>query len=94
VRSLRLDCYALAVGVAEPEGRLMERHHDPDDPLNGPEHRSGRTCVEKGCNNPAGTAWSPYWCQSCNAARMDHIAQQLGKLLNRTSTPDRGEGAA
>ena len=51
----------------------MSRYADPSDPLNGPEHHSGKPCVERGCSNPAGTAWSPFWCQQHNAARMKRI---------------------
>ena len=60
----------------------MERYQDPNDPLNGPAHHSGRLCDE-GCGRPAGTAWSPYWCQPCNAARMDRIGGFLKSELQR-----------
>lgn len=48
-------------------------YRDPNHALNGPEYLSGRTCVERGCGRPAGTFWSPFWCQPCNATRMDRI---------------------
>ncbi len=65
----------------------MEHYQDPNDPLNGPEHHTGSPCVEKGCDRPAGTAWSPYWCQLCNAARMDRISASLSDLLKQPASP-------
>ena len=46
---------------------------DPQSPGNGQEHRSGRTCVEPACNEPAGTLWSPLWCVRCNIKRMRRL---------------------
>jgi len=60
---------------------------DPNHPGNGPAHLSGRKCVEKGCTAPAGTAWSPFWCQAHNVARMDRI----GRALNVEIAYRRGE---
>lgn len=54
---------------------------DPGHPGNSPKHRTGKPCIERGCENPAGTAWSPFWCQSCNAARMDRITASLDRVL-------------
>lgn len=59
-----------------------EPTHDPHHPGNGPAHHTGKLCIEKGCTNPAGTAWSPYWCQQHNAERMEHIDQSLQELKN------------
>ena len=53
------------------------RFENPDDPLNGPKYHSGKPCYTKGCTNPSGTAWSPFWCQSCNADRMKRIGNFL-----------------
>lgn len=46
---------------------------DKDDPRNGAKYQTGKPCVEKGCENPAGTAWSPLWC-------FEHNVERLGKL--------------
>lgn len=47
----------------------MERYQDENDPLNGPDFLSGFMCMEE-CGRPAGTYWSPFWCQACNAKRL------------------------
>lgn len=33
------------------------------------------------CTNPAGTKWSPHWCEQCNKLRMDEITKQLENCL-------------
>lgn len=62
----------------------MERCEDPSDALNGPEYHTGKKCVEKGCNNPAGTHWSPLWCQPCNAKRLNRVTASLQIVALRT----------
>lgn len=37
------------------------------------------------CNNPAGTKWSPYWCERCNKLRLDHITKSLGNIKSSLS---------
>jgi len=60
---------------------------DPGHPGNGPAHLSGKACVEKGCKNPAGTLWSPFWCHEHNVARMDRIGRSLdAELAYRTGS--------
>lgn len=54
-------------------------HQDPGHPYNGPAHQTGEPCIE-GCGRPAGTAWSPLWCQPCNAERMDDISASLESM--------------
>ncbi len=61
----------------------MERYEDPTDPLNGPGYHVGRPCIEPGCDRPAGTGWSPYWCQPCNAARIKRIDANLEAIAAR-----------
>lgn len=58
----------------------MERYEDPKDELNGPNYLSGLVCIERGCKKPAGTAWSPYWCQECNAKRIRRITANLERM--------------
>lgn len=58
----------------------MKAYHDPAHPHNGPQYHTGKPCIERGCTNPAGTAWSPVWCQPCNAKRMDRISGSLEKM--------------
>lgn len=59
----------------------MKKHdyRDPSDEHNGPKYHTGKPCIE-GCGRPAGTAWSPLWCQPCNAARMDGIGAQFDQM--------------
>lgn len=35
---------------------------------------SGRTCIEGGCDQPAGTVWGPMWCPEHDADRLDRIS--------------------
>lgn len=55
----------------------MGMYNDINCEENSPKYHTGKKCIEKGCNNPAGTAWSPYWCVDCNIKRMDRITAQL-----------------
>jgi len=62
---------------------MMDRHEDPSDPLNSAAHNTGKPCIERGCTRPAGTAWSPHWCQQCNSDRLRHITDVLETKLDR-----------
>ena len=64
----------------------MQSYEDPHDPLNGPEHRSGGKCIEPGCDRPAGTAWSPFWCQPCNAVRMNRVSKSFADMAHVYTT--------
>lgn len=44
---------------------------------------SGYTCLTPGCDNSAGTWWTPYWCPSCDEERIDRITAQLEDLVER-----------
>lgn len=61
----------------------MERFEDPKDPLNGPAYHTGKLCVQPGCRRPAGTNWSAFLCQPCNAERMARITRTLEHELAR-----------
>jgi hypothetical protein len=64
--------------VDDPDRYTETRpHHDPNHLMNGPEYHTGKPCIEKGCDEPAGTAWSPLWCQRHNAERLDRISGRL-----------------
>jgi hypothetical protein len=67
----------------------MHRYEDPTDPLNAAKYHTGQSCVEKGCTRPAGTHWSPFWCQPCNAARMNRISANLEAEVARREQPPR-----
>ena len=80
---------------------MAERYADPSDPLNAPKYHAGKPCIERGCNNPAGTAWSRFWCQPCNAKRMDRISASLEKMApeygaqaETVAQPEQQEGGA
>jgi hypothetical protein len=60
----------------------MKPSEDPSHPSNGSEHHTGKLCVE-GCGRPAGTAWSPLWCQPCNAQRFRRIEAGLEACLQK-----------
>ena len=60
--------------------KTMDAYDDPNNELNGPKYHTGKTCIEPGCENPAGTAWSPHWCQPCNAKRMQTITEHLNEI--------------
>jgi len=61
----------------------IPRHADPADPLNAASYHTGKPCIEKGCDLPAGTHWSPLWCQPHNSERMDRITRNLEAELAR-----------
>ena len=67
---------------------MTERYEDRDDPGNSLRHHTGEACIERDCDNPAGTAWSPHWCFECNRARMRRATEALEKLIK-----DRGREA-
>lgn len=59
---------------------MSERHWDANDSANGEQYHTGKPCIERGCDEPAGTAWSPYWCWRHNAERLDRISRSLDSL--------------
>ena len=59
----------------------MAGYDDPKDPGNSKRYHTGKRCIEPGCNNPAGTAWSPYWCFQHNVERINRISQQLDAMV-------------
>jgi len=48
---------------------------------NSSKYHTGETCIEPGCDNPAGTAWSPHWCVECNIKRIDRITRQMEEIV-------------
>ncbi len=59
----------------------MANAHDPNDPANSKLYYVGKPCIEKGCGNPAGTAWSELWCWECNAKRLDRVTSSLESIV-------------
>lgn len=71
-----------AIAVLTPNP-TRARHADPEDPMNSADHHTGKPCIERGCSRPAGTAWSPFWCQPCNSARLQRISGVIEYELAR-----------
>ncbi len=63
----------------------MKAFEDPDHQGNQSEYYTGQSCAKKGCTNPAGTAWSPYWCFGCNVKRMRRLTRRIDKFLAKWS---------
>ncbi len=55
---------------------------DPQHEGNSAKYHTGKPCIEEGCENPAGTWWSPVWCFHCNVERIDRISRQMNEILN------------
>ena len=60
-----------------------ERFDDPNDELNSSKYQTGKLCIVRGCGKPAGTHWSPFFCQPCNANRMRRIGAVLDHEVAR-----------
>ena len=61
---------------------VMPAYSNPDDPRNSAEYWTGKICIEAGCMQPAGTAWSPHWCLEHNAERMKRINDKLEQIIS------------
>jgi hypothetical protein len=61
----------------------MEPCEDPDHKGNNSKYHSGLPCDVDGCKEPAGTVWSPYWCQKHNAERMMRITKSLNEMVKK-----------
>lgn len=56
---------------------------------------SGRTCIERGCDEVAGTLWGPLWCPEHDAERLDNVSRGMESLLRtRPGKPDPTPDAA
>lgn len=42
---------------------------------------------ERKCENEAGSAWGPYWCQRCDELRMNHISARFDEIEERRVRP-------
>ncbi len=58
----------------------MKASEDPGNEGNSAAYHTGKPCVERGCDRPAGTAWSPQWCFECNVVRMKRISRSLAEI--------------
>ncbi len=60
---------------------------EPDDirhPGYSPEYHTGKSCIEIGCNKPAGTAWTPYWCAEHDIERKKRISSNLDSMIKKS----------
>ena len=64
-----------------------DRAHDPKDSMNGGRYHTGRPCTERGCLEPAGTAWGPNLCQRHNAEQLDRMSRSLARLGTQVDPP-------
>jgi hypothetical protein len=69
----------------------MKPYEDPNNIGNSQKYHTGKLCIE-GCGRPAGTAWSPFWCQECNAKRINRISEELLSIVNAAKEKSTGEG--
>jgi hypothetical protein len=66
----------------------MDPWQDPNDWRNEPQFHTRKPCAEKGCAKPAGTWWSPIWCQTHNAERIDRINGRFAKVEAALGAPN------
>jgi hypothetical protein len=66
--------------------RIEMAYNDIDDEGNSEQYHTAKKCIEPGCNNPAGTAWSPFWCVKHNMERMDKINRQMEEIQKVINT--------
>jgi len=59
---------------------MLEPFEDPNHEGNSAKHHTGKSCIEPGCNAPAGTLWGKYWCFKHNVERIKHIGSQLENI--------------
>lgn len=64
----------------------LKAFEDPRHEGNSERHHTGKHCIERGCERPAGTAWSPLWCHPCNVTRMRRIDGSLRRAAARPTT--------
>lgn len=60
----------------------LEKHMDPNHEYNSSTYHTRKKCIEDGCDKPAGTAWSPYWCWECHSKRLNRITGNLIEAIN------------
>ncbi len=58
----------------------MDAFENPDHSGNSAQYHTGKPCIEKGCDKPAGTAWGKFWCFEHNVKRMSGITKSLENI--------------
>lgn len=67
----------------------IEAYRDPNDSGNGPKWHTGKKCITPGCQEPAGTRWSPFWCFACNVKRIERIDRGFAEIGRRFDEAER-----
>lgn len=71
------------MGQARQAERKLKPYEDPKHRGNSAKYHTGKRCIEDGCEEAAGTWWSPYWCFKHNAERMHRITGQFEEIRQR-----------
>lgn len=56
-------------------------YRDPEHEGNSSKYLTGKICIERKCQNIAGTRWGKFWCFHCNVKRMDKINEAFSEML-------------
>lgn len=60
----------------------MENFENSNYKGNSSKYHTGKPCIEKDCDNPAGTTWSPYWCFEHNVERIKRIDKSFEDIIS------------
>ena len=58
----------------------MDAYEDPNHEGNSAKYHTKFLCIEDGCENTAGTKWSPHWCFKCNVKRIKKLDEKMKKM--------------
>lgn len=59
----------------------VKGYNDPDHIGNSAKYHTGKPCIEDGCIEPAGTAWSSHWCFRHNVERIDKVTEGMKRII-------------
>lgn len=45
-----------------------------------------KRCIERGCDEPAGTPWGPLWCADHDDERIERVSRQLHGIADELRT--------
>ena len=68
--------------IREPVPMTLKAFENPKHIGNSRKYHTGKLCAFPGCEEPAGTAWSPFWCFKHNVDRIKRISKQFEDILN------------
>lgn len=80
----------LATPVATPVARAHPDCHGPAGHVC--QEPSGKACVERGCDEPAGTQWGPLWCPLHDMERIDRVSAGMDAALAEMDAQARAAG--